>query len=455
MMNVNQDGGTLITASLLGVMAIILLGLFSLTAVNQALRRLHRRDPAKFSMSIKSLQYIRWIHEKLFPSSEFDTVYFIIVCSQGILRFLYVILVVLFLQNNQVYPFLHNAEAYSNIWLWTVLDYAFFILLYFIFGEMLSRSFGSHKPQMAIKILSPPCSFFMILFFPLSYPLFIFYRAIAPSSISEDLTQPQMQVKQELIEMIQEANTGTVLDPMDKELIESVVTFRNRIAREIMVPRVDIFALPGKTSIRDAARQLVEEGFSRIPVYKNTVDEVMGILMYKDILLKYMEFGENPDQPEILDAPIETIVKKTMYTPETKRISHLLQEFRKKQLHLAIVVDEYGGTEGIVTIEDILEEIVGEIADEYDEDTDLFTQIGKGIWLVDARMSILDIEEELDIKIPQEADYDTLGGYIYHRTGTIPTRGFTIDHDDFKIEVIKSNERGIEKVKITSTSEIA
>jgi len=139
-----------------------------------------------------------------------------------------------------------------------------------------------------------------------------------------------------------------------------------------------------------------------------------------------------------------------LYTPETKKISMLLQEFRKKQMHLAVVVDEYGGTAGVVTIEDILEEIVGEIADEYDEDTELFSRLTTGTWLLDARMSIIDIEEELDIKIPQDADYDTIGGYIYHRTGTIPSRGFVIDHDDFKIEVMKSNERGVEKVKMTA-----
>ncbi|NGX57588.1 MAG: Magnesium and cobalt efflux protein CorC [Chlamydiae bacterium] len=440
----------MISAILLGVIALMLVGLFALTATNQALRRIHREDTAKFSITIHHHYYYRWIHQKLFTGHDFDTIYFIVVCSQGVARFLYVFLMMMFLQQTKIFPF--NGEDISSvgIWLWTVLYYFLFIFLYIVLGELIPRSFGAHKPRTAIKILSPISSFFMILFFPISYPLLMIYRAFTHATISEDLSEPQMQVKQELIEMIQEADTGAVLDPMDKELIESVMTFRNRIAREIMVPRVDIFSLPGKTTIRDAAQQLEKEGFSRIPVYKNSVDEVMGILMYKDILIKYMEFAKNPDRPEILDTPIETIVKKTMYTPETKRISHLLQEFRKKQLHLAIVVDEYGGTEGIVTIEDILEEIVGEIVDEYDEDIELFTPLTSGVWLLDARMSILDIEEELEIKIPQEADYDTVGGYIYHRTGTIPTRGFVIDHDDFKIEVMKSNERGVEKVKITS-----
>lgn len=118
-------------------------------------------------------------------------------------------------------------------------------------------------------------------------------------------------------------------------------------------------------------------------------------------------------------------------------------------MHLAIVVDEYGGTEGVVTIEDLLEQIVGEIADEYDEDEEeLFVAQAGGGWIVDARMNLLDAEEQLGIKFPQEGEYDTIGGYIYHCTGTIPSRGFVIQHDDFEIRVIKSNDRCVEKVRI-------
>ena len=151
-----------------------------------------------------------------------------------------------------------------------------------------------------------------------------------------------------------------------------------------------------------------------------------------------------------LDTPIEKIAKPILYTPETKKISSLLQEFRSKQIHLAIVVDEYGGTEGIVTIEDILEELVGEIADEYDiAEEVLFTPLPDGGWIVDAKMSIIDIEEELGVKIPQGPEYDTIGGYIFHRAGAIPLKGWRIHHDEFDLEVLSSSERSIEKIRIT------
>src|SRR5262249_33403368 len=160
------------------------------------------------------------------------------------------------------------------------------------------------------------------------------------------------------------------------------------------------------------AKLLENEGYSRTPVYRTTVDNIVGVLMYKDVLSKYREYEEKGNNPAILNAPIETIQKPVLYTPETKKISQLLQEFRKKQVHLAIVVDEYGGTEGIVTIEDILEQIVGEIADEYDEAEALFIPQSDGSWIVDPRISILDAEEHLGIKFPEEGDYDSIGGYI-------------------------------------------
>ena len=137
-----------------------------------------------------------------------------------------------------------------------------------------------------------------------------------------------------------------------------------------------------------------------------------------------------------------------LYTPETKKLSNLLQEFRKKQVHLAIVVDEYGGTEGIVTIEDILEEIVGDISDEYDEEEALFIPQSDGSWIVDPRMSILDAEAQLGITFPEEGDFDTIGGYIFHCTGSIPTKGFVIHRDEFDIEILRSSDRSVEKVKI-------
>lgn len=254
--------------------------------------------------------------------------------------------------------------------------------------------------------------------------------------------------KHEIFEILQDLQIPTKLSPHDRKLIESVISFQTRVAREVMVPRIDIFSLNASISIQKAAKLLLDEGYSRVPVYKETIDHIAGVLMYKDILTKYMEYEAKGNDAKVLEAPIETIVKNVLYAPETKRISNLLQEFRKKQVHLAIIVDEYGGTEGIVTIEDILEEIVGEIEDEYDTEEELFIPLHDGCWIADARLTIIDAEEQFGIHIPQEGDYDTIGGYLFHRAGSIPSKGFTVKLDDVELEVLKSNDRRVEKVKL-------
>lgn len=253
----------------------------------------------------------------------------------------------------------------------------------------------------------------------------------------------QKGLQEELLEIIQDIADSKLLNEHDKKLVSAVLHFRDRIAREVMVPRVNLFAIPHDLTIKDAGALIEKEGYSRIPVYKSSVDNIIGVLMYKDVLIEYMH--------NRLMKPVETIIKNVIYTPETKKISALLQEFRKKQIHMAIVVDEYGGTAGIVTIEDILEEIVGEIADEYDTEAALFKPAGKGSWIVDARMNILDLDEELGIKIPEEGEYDTVAGYIFFCLGTIPQKGAIIHHDTFELEILSSNDRVVEKVKITPT----
>lgn len=252
-----------------------------------------------------------------------------------------------------------------------------------------------------------------------------------------------------LSNVIQEIGDKNLLTDHDKKLFQSLITFRDRIVREVMVPRVDLFCLPATCTIKDAAIAMQKEGYSRVPVYKNTQDHIIGILMYKDILAKYMEYVTQGKDPSFLEETIEDLSKNVLYTPETKKISLLLQEFRKKQMHLAVVVDEYGGTAGVVTIEDILEEIVGEIADEYDEAEVLVFPTGKGAWVVDAGINLLDLAEEIGIKVPQEGEYDTMAGYIYYRLGTIPKKGVVLHHDDYDIEILNSGDRYVEKVKIT------
>jgi putative hemolysin len=384
----------------------------------------------------------------LFPKEEFDPLLFAIFCAQSTTRFLSGVTAVFLLGKAGFLP-ANFSFADSDLTLWSgILSLAIVVGLALLVGDFIPRTWTARDPQRALEMSAPIASLYLFLAFPISY-LFLKGSYMWSGPGTKD-TPPETisQVREKIIEIIEEASVENALDVTDKKLLESAVSFRERVVREVMVPRVDIFALPSTTTIREAAKVISEEGYSRVPVYQDNVDNIIGVLMFKDVLESYRVQEEKGDGA-LLDRPIEDLTKDALYTPETKRIADLLQEFRNKQTHIAIVVDEYGGTEGVVTIEDLLEEIVGEIADEYDDDELLFSQAPEGGWIVDARMSILDVEEELGIEIPQDGDYDTIGGYLVHKAGSIPDKGMRFHHDAFELEILSSTDRSVERVRIT------
>jgi putative hemolysin len=429
---------------------LFLIGTFFLTSVSSAFRRIHKRDSKKQLKELGNLFFYRPFHLFFFRDHEYEGLFFATICAQNITRFLYATCAILFLVNTPLFrlEMIERQGVYDFTLFWLILSFLGFILASFIVGDYLPRIFGTRLPETAIRFCAPFSSIFMFLAFPITYIFLRISQSLSRTVYFDYLQEPQAQAKQEIIDIVQQAPLGPELSSHDRKLIESVLSFRELIAREVMVPRVDMFSLSAETSIKEAVKQLENEGYSRIPVYRNTVDNVIGVLMYKDLLSKFQEYETQGNNPAILNAPIETLLKGVLYTPETKKLSNLLQEFRKKQVHLAIVVDEYGGTEGIVTIEDILEEIVGDISDEYDEEETLYIPQSDGSWIVDPRLSILDAEEQLGLTIPEEGEYDTIGGFIFHCAGSIPSRGFVIHRDAFEIEILRSNDRFVEQVRI-------
>ncbi len=420
-----------------------LLGFFLLSSLVQAMKRIgiQFRDP-NAPIGLERLIFFRPIAGMAFNKHAFEGAHFSAMCTLNLFRFFF--------------------AATAIAWLWSfhytttiiVLLLLGLFALSFLIGDYFPRMIGVRYPRFVMRIVAPPASLLMLGAAPISIPLFHICRLWFSITHLEPFDMPSNQAGREILELIQDMNVETSLEARDKELIESVVDFRSRIAREVMVPRVDVFALPASTTIREASRRLDAEGYSRIPIYEENIDDVRGILLYKDLIKKYMEFEETGDT-KILDCSIQNLVKPPLYTPETKKLSQLLQEFRQKQSHLAIVVDEYGGTEGIITIEDILEQIVGDIADEYDDEEEAeFVIKPEGGWVVDAQMNLLDIEEKLGIQIPQEGDYDTIAGFIFHCAGSIPPKGFVLHRDQFELEVLSSNDRMVEKVWIKPSNTV-
>lgn len=432
---------------------ICLAGTFFLTLLSSSLRNTHKKGSKKQIQALGRRFFYRTLHTKFFPENEYEGIFFATTCAQNLTRFFYALFAITFLYGTTLAQeiSLYEATAISLTWSYSylLLSLLALVILSFFIGDYLPRIWGTQHPEKSLRISAPASSFFLLLAFPITYIFLRLTRSLSRTVYFDYLHEPDAQAKQEIIELIREAKITEGLDQNEKKLITSLLSFCEHLTREVMVPRVDLFRLNAEMSIRQAAELLDKEGYSRVPVYEENVDNIIGILMYKDLLSKYMEYQQKANDLTVLEAPISTIVKPPLYTPETKKISDLLQEFRKKQTHIAIVVDEYGGTEGIITIEDILEDIVGEIADEYDEEEEeMFKPLPDGSWSVDPRMNLLDTEEQLGIEIPQEGDYDTIGGYIYHCAGEIPKAGFKIQSNDFEIEVLKSNDRTVKSVRI-------
>ncbi len=322
------------------------------------------------------------------------------------------------------------------------------IMLLALIVDASMRVISQLWPKAALKTTFFPASFFCTLFLPLTSILLFLSKSFFPTTRSKEQESAPKLAKDKIMELVQDSDLSRYLEPAQAKLLSSIATFQERIVREIMVPRIDVTALEENASLRDAAKAFMDERYSRVPVYKETIDQVTGVLLYKDVLELYIKHSENGNT-EFLNSSIKSLVKPTLFAPETKKISKLLQEFRKAQNHLAIIVDEYGGTEGLVSIEDILEELVGEIEDEHDTDDELlYKQQDDGKIVVDAKMSILDIEKELGISIPASPEYDTIGGYIFHRAGSIPAKGWRIHHETFDLEVLSSSARAIDKIRI-------
>ena len=232
------------------------------------------------------------------------------------------------------------------------------------------------------------------------------------------------------------------LDEEEKEMIHSIFELGDTTVEEIMVPRIEVKGLDVNTDFETVLSVIKDAGHSRIPVYKENIDNIIGILYAKDVL------GWVSDNPEGTFELIK-LVKKANFVPTGKKIDDLMAEFKRKQIHIAIVVDEYGGTAGLVTLEDILEEIVGEIQDEYDEEEQPIIQISPNIYHVDPHMDLDDLAEELDIDLDlEEADYNTLGGLIYHEHGDVPQENTEIEYNGLKLIVLKMDSQRIEKVQV-------
>jgi CBS domain containing-hemolysin-like protein len=250
--------------------------------------------------------------------------------------------------------------------------------------------------------------------------------------------------EEEIQELMNAGEEEGLINEEENEMIQSIFALGDTVVREIMVPRTDMAYVNVDATVHEVVSSIIACGHSRIPVFDGTIDNIVGLVYAKD-LLRYWGM----DESAVL---LKNILRPAYFIPETKNLEELLHEFKKQRIHLAVVVDEYGGTSGLVTIEDLLEQIVGDIQDEYDLEEEWLVEEADGSVVVDARLPIEDLEEHFGIEIAREK-FDTVGGLIFHLTGRIPAASEEVESGTIRLTVLEADLRKISKVRITRLTE--
>ena len=311
-----------------------------------------------------------------------------------------------------------------------------------IFGEILPKMIAiKYSKEYALKMYTP----LKIMMFILS-PIAQGFNAITSVVIKiipfrkEKIFDSEEELKI-LAELGEEEGT---LQEEESDMIQSIFDFKEKTVGEIITPRVDIVSLKSDESIDKAMDIIGERQFSKIPIYKDTIDNIKGILYAKDIIPYLM--GSRPN------VNLQTLARQPFFVPETKPIDDLMEEFKLRKTSIAIVVDEWGGTEGLVTLEDVVEEVMGEIRDPYDQEESNVLKQSDGSFIVEGSITIYDLEEETDIEFPEDRDYDTLGGFILDILTDIPQTGEQVEFNDmvFTVQTVENNRIGKIKIQINS-----
>jgi putative hemolysin len=311
-----------------------------------------------------------------------------------------------------------------------------------VFGELVPKTLALAHPEAFALGLARPVDVIGRLFRPVVAGLTLATRTISKAFGAEVTTQAQITAE-ELRLIVERGGEQGILEAEEEQMINAVIELGDRRLHEVMVPRIAIIALPATATFEEVIDRIIEEGHSRVPVYETSVDEVIGILYAKD-LLPFLKAAavEPPD--------LRTLLRTPVFVPESMTIDDLLHEFQRRKVHIAIVLDEYGGTAGLVTIEDLLEEIVGEIQDEYDVEEPLVESLGEDRARVDGRASVDDLLDVFDLRLTleDEEEYDTVGGLVYHRIGGVPVPGDEVQVDGLRLTVETTDGRRVGKVMV-------
>ena len=324
-----------------------------------------------------------------------------------------------------------------------VLTFIIAMLIFSVFGLAVPHAWAKYAGE---KILSRTCRLLMLFERTASPVLYVFklYDAFVRrlAGVPETTLREQQEEKQEeFLNGLEQHRMDGVVDEEEQEMIENVLELSDTAADEIMTPRTDIVAVEVSSDLQTILETINTAGHTRVPVYEENIDNIIGLIYAKDLLT---EVGK-----AAADFKLRDKIRDAYFVPETKPLRVLLHEFQNQKLHIAVVLDEYGGTAGIVTLEDILEELVGEITDEYEEaPPEPIKKIDQNTIEADARTYVDDLNDEFELSLPEDEDYDTIGGFVFSHLGYIPKTGETFDYENLKFTITSAEARRIKRIRI-------
>jgi magnesium and cobalt exporter, CNNM family len=312
--------------------------------------------------------------------------------------------------------------------------------LVFVFAEVAPKTYAVMHTERTALLIARPVYYVGKVLRPIGRLLILIANAIISPLPGRTLPKGPFVTEEEIRHMVDVAEEEQEIEEEERELIHSVFEFGDTVVREVMVPRPDMVTAPADATVDEVLETIVKAGYSRIPIYEGDNDNIVGVLYAKDLLKRVHESKG--------DLKVSSLARAPLFVPEQKRVSDLLREMQEQRVHMAIVIDEYGGTAGLVTIEDLIEEIVGEIVDEYDQEEPLVEPVDEDSIRVDAKMSIDEVNEMLKVELPHE-EWDTVGGLVFGLTGRVPLPGERVQFDSLEFLTERVTGRRIQKVVIT------
>jgi len=329
----------------------------------------------------------------------------------------------------------------ENVVLTFLVEVVLITLIVLIFGEIIPKVYANKASLIVSERVSGILHSLSVLFHPFSTFL------VSSTSIIERKFNAEKNISVNDLSQALELTTDSIENKEDKKILEGIVSFGNTEVSEIMKPRVYVSAIESDLNFNDLVAFVLEKGFSRIPVYKESLDKIEGVLYVKDLI------------PEIGKEKVDwkRLIRTPFFVPENKKIDDLLREFQEKRIHMAIVVDEYGGTSGVVTLEDVIEEIVGDITDEFDEDDLVYSKLDEANYVFEGKTQLKDLYKVLEIDGEAfdalKGEADTLAGFVLEQMGRIPLKGEKFQLEQFQFVIESSDKRKIKQVKITIEQE--